>query len=482
MLIKALATMLAVIIDIFSGKKLMKKPVLWVSPSGGKPEKRSYDPPQNGACRISRNSNASMRYAGHAYHILDNGKDTVMRRKTVLTLSDSGERIAAKKHRNFLPVTTFLISALLILRLIFVPVTWHCLTPAYRSMSFCDLDYHWVPEDELSEQERKTEDNIYNLLVIGTDGRNSLEPRSDVMMLISVNHETRKISIISILRDLGVYAYDPSAQTFQDVVNEIGLSADDPNFKIYREMMQNGSHYRFMKLNETFSLTNDSFVKDGMSAEEAKYAGSCRSLLMNIEYTLGIRIDNYVAVDFTAVKDLVDAVGGIDINIPFQEYVDALNGVLSLQNDLFQASDSFCDTGTQKLNGNQALAYLRLRHVGNWSDAERSARQRQFLKTLLKQCALHMTSIDTEYLKQACTNVTTNLSEEDAYMLYRTLISGFYTLQYDQTIPQSNKWDDYSITYRDGSTISYVYVPSWMTPLDEQIREVIYQDTKEDAE
>lgn len=483
MLILLIILLSALTIDILIGRAHVKKPVIWLTAANSKPEKRTYKLNSDGACRLSRNSRAIMQRIGKAYHIQDNGMDTVLHRWTTLTLSDSREKISVCKHAHRLPVTTGVMLILLALRLLIVPLVWHfLLASAYHEMTFQNLDYHWIPEEEMTEADTKKEDNIYNILLIGTDGRDSLEPRSDVMLLISINHETRKISIISLLRDLGIFAYDPSAQTFMDVVHESGLSPDDPNYEYFKQMMTNSSQYRFMKLNETFTLVQPSSKDADLSEQETVYAESCRSLLMNIEYALGIRIDNYIAVDFTAVKDLVDAVGGVDVDIPTEEYVNALNGVLSFQNDLFEASDSFTETGKQRLNGNQALAYLRVRHVDNWSDAERTTRQRQFLKLLLQQCVLHITDIDEVYLKQACSHMMTNLSENDAYMLLSTTVNKFYTLQFDQTIPRKGEWDDYEISYKDGSTISYVYVPAWMTPLEQQIKEEIYQDTeREDA-
>ena len=478
MLIVSMILLIALTIDILFGRSCVKKPVIWISGADGKPEKRVYQLNGDGSCRISRNSAAMMQRTDKVFHILDNGQDTVLHKWTALSLSDSGEKVSARKHPHRMPVTAVAAGILLLLRLLILPAVWHMiLAPAHSAMSFQNLDYHWIPEDAMTAESAGREENIYNVLLIGTDGRGSLEPRSDVMMLLSVNHETRKISVISLLRDLGIYAYDPSAQTFMDVVRQSGLSEDDPNYAFYQQMMQNSSHYRFMKLNETFTLSRAASGTSGASEKEAVYADSCRSLLMNIEYALGIRVDGYIAVDFTAVKDLVDAVGGVGVSIPSEEYVTALNGVLSIQNGLFGADDRFTAPGKQTLNGNQALAYLRVRHVGQWSDAERSDRQRQFLKLLLRQCLLHFISIDKASLREACTHMMTNISENDAYMLVSTLVNRFYTLQYDQTIPRKGEWRDYEISYKDGSTVSYVYVPAWMTPLEQQIREEIYQDT-----
>ena len=79
-----------------------------------------------------------------------------------------------------------------------------------------------------------------------------------------------------------------------------------------------------MKLNETFVLTGR---QDAETAED-QYLNACRSLLMNIENTFGIRIDGFFAADFNAVTGVVDAMGGVETDIISQEYVDELNRVL----------------------------------------------------------------------------------------------------------------------------------------------------------
>lgn len=87
------------------------------------------------------------------------------------------------------------------------------------------------------------------------------------------------------------------------------------------------------------------------------------------EQLTGIRVDNYVVVDFSGFKNMVDAVGGVEICVP-EEIDDSFTG-LKLQ------------PGTQNIKGNEALSYVRLRHgVGDGSDIGRIKRQQAFVAAM----------------------------------------------------------------------------------------------------
>ena len=287
MLLLTTAIVLALFLDILLRQKLLKRPVLRVAAPGCKPERRPYTVQQGGNAMISRHSAAVLMHGEDgAYHIFDNGCDTVLRRGTVLTLSDSGEQITVRKHPAAMPFTVLVVCVLLFLRLVPLPVMRHMLIkPAYEKLTFREPDYHWVSGDSLTPDQLAREDDIYNLLLIGTDGRGTLEPRADTMLLVSCNRRTRKLSVVSLLRDLRVQGYDPNALTVQEAAQARGLTPDDPNYAILAQMLKNDGQYRYMKLNETFTLTDD----NAADAEE-RYLSACRSLLMNIEYTFCIHV------------------------------------------------------------------------------------------------------------------------------------------------------------------------------------------------
>lgn len=91
-----------------------------------------------------------------------------------------------------------------------------------------------------------------------------------------------------------------------------------------------------------------------------------------VEKLTGVRIDHQMVVDFNGFKDMVDAVHGVEVCL--KKPVNDTDAHLKLP------------AGRQKLNGEQALGYVRARKsIGNGSDTERMDRQQQFLGALVNK-------------------------------------------------------------------------------------------------
>jgi LCP family protein required for cell wall assembly len=94
--------------------------------------------------------------------------------------------------------------------------------------------------------------------------------------------------------------------------------------------------------------------------------------IQQFEQTTGIRIDNYVVVDFSSFKDMVDAVDGVEVCVP--EDIDDDIGHIHIP------------AGTRTLSGKEALAYVRVRHgVGDGSDIGRIKRQQAFIAAMTEK-------------------------------------------------------------------------------------------------
>ena len=94
--------------------------------------------------------------------------------------------------------------------------------------------------------------------------------------------------------------------------------------------------------------------------------------IQQFEQTTGVRIDNYVVVDFGSFQDMVDAVDGVEVCVP--EDIDSSEYGITIQ------------AGTRTLNGKEALAYVRVRHgVGDGSDIGRIKRQQAFIAALAEK-------------------------------------------------------------------------------------------------
>lgn len=106
----------------------------------------------------------------------------------------------------------------------------------------------------------------------------------------------------------------------------------------------------------------------------AAYAEDGPELLVRtIEYNTGLHIDHYAEIGFDGFASIVDAVGGVQMDIP----------------QAFKDKDSGADfpAGKQTLNGSQALAFVRTRHAFAASDLQRTKNQQKFLAALASQTA-----------------------------------------------------------------------------------------------
>jgi LCP family protein required for cell wall assembly len=127
------------------------------------------------------------------------------------------------------------------------------------------------------------------------------------------------------------------------------------------------------------SLPRDSNVEipgHGTSKINAAFAlGGPKLLVQTIEQATGLRIDHYAEINFAGFADMVDAVGGVEMDIP-QKMHDTVTGATIKK-------------GHQTLDGAQALAFVRMRHSAATprSDLDRVANQRKFIGALAAEVA-----------------------------------------------------------------------------------------------
>lgn len=191
------------------------------------------------------------------------------------------------------------------------------------------------PRDELVESGTLTDASIKNIALFGLDAReNDNEGRSDALMILTVDNKHGKLKLTSILRDSEV---------------EIeGYGSD----KITHAYAYGGPDLAVQTLNRNFHLD----------------------------------IEDYVTVNFIEMAEIVDAFGGTQVHISYDEMNEINTNLAMLQAESNDAnileSDYMYEDGDVTLNGNQAVAYARIRHLEGGDDM-RASRQQDVLKGLI---------------------------------------------------------------------------------------------------
>lgn len=221
----------------------------------------------------------------------------------------------------------------------------------------------------------KKEENGINktIAVFGVDKG---ESRTDTIMVININANSEKISLISIPRDTKVVWTDEQ----KDRAIELG--------RIYSNEG---------KITDMSSLGGIDNIRD--------------FTICTIENILGIKIDNYVIVNTNIVKNVVDAIDGVEFNVPRRmEYTDKSQG---LYIDLYP--------GIQNLNGEQAEGVLRWRHNNSFSeqyakgDEGRIETQQLFIEAFLQKVfSPQILKNIVPLIKTFYEDVTTDISLTDA--------------------------------------------------------------------
>ena len=165
------------------------------------------------------------------------------------------------------------------------------------------------------------------------------------------------------------------------------------------------------------ACNNDRYAKINSSAA---YGTSC--VIDTVSSFLDIDIDYYVKINFKGVVELVDAIGGIEVDVEAPTYNSSkYDGLMCEQNSdrLFGDHLVCIEPGLQTLDGEQALAYARNRHMYIGGDLDRVRHQQQVVEAIASK-ALQFSSIaDLQNILNAISsNIATNMDTN-------TILSGY---------------------------------------------------------
>lgn len=214
-----------------------------------------------------------------------------------------------------------IISLLCIFVMIFIMGT-------YVYLSFTNNSYV-KDKDSIEEMsDYKEVDGISNILLLGSDARSLEEQaRADAILILTIDNVHKKLKLSSIMRDT------------------------------YVEIPGHGEQ----KINHAHAI------------------GGTELLTETIEENFKIKIDDYAIINFNGFQQLIDAIGGLELNVSSSEMKE-MNKFIPEVNP--KDPHLVKESGFQLLDGQQALSYARIRKIGN-GDYDRTERQREVISTMI---------------------------------------------------------------------------------------------------
>lgn len=228
-------------------------------------------------------------------------------------------------------------------------------------------------------------ENVFNILLIGTDERSGeTRGRSDTMILLSINTETQELVMTSFLRD------------------------------IYLSIPGVGNN----RLNAAYAYGGPALLRE------------------TLEQNFSISIDRYVQIGFDSFQNIIDEIGGVVLELSDAE-IEYINKHVDENNQLTGSDNTFL------LNGKQALIYARIRYLD--SDFGRTERQRNVITALINQAKMLSVFEINSFLTTLLPEVTTDLTEGE---LFSIVLSSVSYLSYDLVsfrLPLDGTWNNLTI-------------------------------------
>ena len=215
--------------------------------------------------------------------------------------------------------------------------------------------------NELTEETLEVMEEYTNIALFGLDTRQAGSlgkgNRSDTIMVASINNDTKDVKIVSIYRD-----------SYLNLAND-----------------------KYRKCNEAYSV------------------GGPEQAVAMLNMNLDLKIDHYMSVDFLAVSEVVDLLGGIEIDVDEYEIEHLNNYTVETSKVTGKKTQKLTKTGLQTLDGVQATSYCRIRYTAG-DDFKRTERQREVLETIAKKAKTMSVSQLDEIVKKVFPMCATNMT------------------------------------------------------------------------
>jgi len=295
--------------------------------------------------------------------------DEELKQSADLSAGESVTEEPKRKRKKWIIVLVCVLAALLVILGVLGGLA------TYLVKKYMPYKYNPITEvpKELGFEEVKDE-RIINMALFGLDTRDpdSFSGRSDAIMILSVNTGTGKVKLISVMRD-----------SFVPVDKESG--------RVYT------------KINSAYA------------------SGGPVLAIKTLNTIFDLDISEYVSVNLFKLKDIIDAVGGIEVEITQNEVMYLNSGVYEMCNILKIDPEPYKVTkaGKQHLNGIQATSYARIRYTSNIEgtrdDYGRTDRQRYIMEQMFKKVVVMEKSEYTKLVKPIFASCESSLSYSEIF-------------------------------------------------------------------
>ena len=277
---------------------------------------------------------------------------------------------------------------------------------------------------------------------------------------------------------LCVSSLDDNMKNYQNIVlfgvdnqdNEISDTGSRTDSIIIASINKSSKDIKLMSIyRDTYVSINGSYDKIN-----AAYAyGGPEMAIQTINRNLDLNVEDYATVNFKALADAVDIMGGIELTIKSEKELDNLNAYIGNMNKINGGdSPTFDDVGTYTFDGNQAVAYSRIRYMEG-GDHERANHQRLVLQGLsdrikakpwkiptliskvLPQCRTSLSSGDLAMLTMS--GIRMNLKDSQGYP-FHSVDARYNGIYYGFPLRTSDSLEDYSSGVVYNAALAHQYL------------------------
>lgn len=327
----------------------------------------------------------------------------------------STKKKMTKKQRRKKKIIVFAIEILLLLVLLVGVFVWSKLNKIEKT----DLKKEDVKVNELDETTKELLQGYTNIAVFGLDNRSngSFESgNSDVIMIASIDNDSKAVKLVSIYRD----SY---------------LNIGD----------------------NTYRKVNAAFAKGGV-----------KNAIETLNTNLDLDISQYIVVDFNAVSDAIDLLGGVEIQIE-QEEVELLNSYTQTTAEVTGKKANYISgPGLYTLDGTQATGYARIRYTAG-DDYRRTERQRTVVEQMVKKAKSADLSTLNSIIDKVCDEVETNMAN--------TTILGLASSIMDYEMAGTHGWPFELNTEQLGGKKGDVIVPTDLVTNVSELHRYLFNET-----